>query len=174
MNNQLIMTKCDLSLLQNTFRKCSNCGCSSFIIASALSRQLRRCRTPNSFKRTAIQSRLLSFIGAVLNTEINPLIGRVTLMLERWSWEVMWACTEDADEVRKTLHAAQRNISTLVMWSFSWRATVVAEHRSDCVWPVSLGNLKKVGTNSYLPWSTLSSMGRLHCRLLYSMASCAR
>lgn len=45
-----------------------------------------------------------------------------TLVLERCSWEVMWACTEDADVGKKMLQAAQRKISIFVMWSFSWRA----------------------------------------------------
>lgn len=46
----------------------------------------------------------------------------VTFVLERCSWEVMWVCTEDADVETKTLQAAQWNISTFVMWSFSCRA----------------------------------------------------
>lgn len=123
-------------------------------------------------------------VGPLVNLQIqtkekNPMIivmllysERVTFVLERCSWEAMWACTEDADVDKKMLQAAQWKISIFVMWSFSWRADKTKNSlHLGFVWNKRYCDKTVHVFQCYLPWSTLSSMARLHWRLLYSMTS---
>lgn len=119
------------SLLSNTSLKCSNWGFSSFIMVSALLRDMCLCCTSNSLGKSInqlVSQSPLQLISSAINVEINKLrwicspCTSITFVLKRWSWEVMWVCTDAAEVDTKTLQAAQWNISTFVMWSFSCRA----------------------------------------------------
>lgn len=83
------------------------------------------------------------------------------------------ARTEEGDEDTKVSQTAQWKTSTLVMWSFSWRAL---KKRDLLFQPLMEDDvfgfffLKKRS----LPSRKLSSMGRLNRRLLCSITSCGK
>lgn len=96
-------------------------------------------------------------------------VKRPTFMLVRCSSDMTCTRTEEEDADIKVSQTAQWKTSTLVMWSFSWRARKKNYLLFGLKWKRCFFLIF-----FFLPSSTLSSTGRLNRRLLCSITSCRK
>lgn len=93
-------------------------------MACARSRQTLLCSMSNLFRKSEIIE-ILAFklTDTKSRCKLIYCVIKPTFMLVRCSWDIMCARTEEEDEDINIWQTVQWKTSTLVMWSFSWRAS---------------------------------------------------